>query len=70
MGFDSKSEDRRWRAIYGGVMKQLGTMIRAEGLKLVQAGDTELQALTSLEERGAEWLPLARQLLRSAMTAS
>ena len=70
MGFDTKSEDRRWRAIYGGVMKQLGAVIRAEGLKLVQAGDTELQALTSLEERGAEWLPLARQLLRSAMTAS
>ena len=70
MGIETKTEDRRWRVLYGGVMKQLGAGMRAEGLELVRSGTTEQQALVLLGERTAHWLTLARQLLGSAVTTS
>jgi hypothetical protein len=70
MGVDTKSEDRRWRVLYGAVMKQLGAQMRSEGHKLVRSGSTEQEALAALDERGAEWLTLARQLLRTSVAAS
>jgi hypothetical protein len=70
MGISTRTEDRRWRALYGGVMKQLGAHVRAEGQRLVESGSTEQQALAALSERSAEWLSLARQLLRPAVAAN
>jgi hypothetical protein len=70
MGIDTKSEDRQWRALYGGVMKQLGARMRAAGLDLVQNGKTEQQALAALGERSAEWLTMARGLLRTAVASA
>jgi hypothetical protein len=67
VGIDTRSEDRRWRVLYGRVMKQLGTYIRLEGQKLVESGSTEQQALGALGGRGADWQIVARQLLRTAM---
>jgi hypothetical protein len=51
-------------------MKQLGAHVRAEGQRLVESGSTEQQALAALSERSAEWLSLARQLLRPAVAAN
>jgi hypothetical protein len=69
MGISTRTEDRHWRALYGGVMKQLGAHIRAEGQRLVESGSSEQQALAALAERSTEWLSLARQLLRPAVAA-
>jgi hypothetical protein len=67
MGIDTRSEDRRWRVLYGAIMKPLGGQIREAGLALVQSGATEQQALETLAQRNAEWLRVARQLLRSSL---
>ena len=67
MGIDTRSEDRRWRVLYGAIMKLLGGQIREAGLALVQSGATEQQALETLAQRNAEWLRVARQLLRSSL---
>jgi hypothetical protein len=70
MGINVRTEDRRWRAMYGGVIKQLGARIRAEGKQLVESGSTEQQALVALGERSAQWLAAAQQLLRAAVAES
>ncbi|MFN0073819.1 MAG: hypothetical protein ACKVVP_20255 [Chloroflexota bacterium] len=68
LGIETKGEDRQWRVLYGGVMKQLGARIRAEGQAYVHAGKSEPAALVALADRGAEWLALARQLLKQDLT--
>jgi hypothetical protein len=70
LGIDTKSEDRRWRGMYGRIMKQLGGDIRAFGQERTNAGASQQDALTAIAEHHVTWLSLAREVLRQEIAST
>jgi hypothetical protein len=57
------NSDRRWSRVYGAVMKELASEIRAEGRRLRGRGTTDATILAALDEQRARWLARGRALL-------
>jgi hypothetical protein len=59
----SANGDRRWSRLYGSVMKELASELRAEGRRLRSIGGSEASVLADLEGQRAKWLARGRTLL-------
>ena len=57
------NNDRRWSRLYGSVMKELASEIRAEGRRLRDGGAGEAAVLAELDGQRAKWLARGRTLL-------
>jgi hypothetical protein len=57
------NNDRRWSRIYGSVMKELASEIRAEGRRLRARSANDTTVLAALDEQRARWLARGRALL-------
>lgn len=63
------SADRRWSRVYGSVMKELASELRAEGRRLRGAGSTDTTVLTELDGQRTRWLARGRTLLDQRLAA-
>jgi hypothetical protein len=65
--------DRRWSRLYGLTQRELSQRLLLEGRALVAAGQTDAQALASLQARGAELAreagAIAERLIRAELEA-
>lgn len=57
------NNDRRWSRVYGSIMKELASEIRAEGRRLRERGSNDATVLAELDEQRARWLARGRALL-------
>jgi hypothetical protein len=55
--------------VYGSVMKELASEIRAEGRRLRARGSNDATVLAELDEQRARWLARGRALLDQRLTS-
>jgi hypothetical protein len=63
------SNDRRWSRVYGAVMKELASEIRAEGRRMRARGNNDATVLAQLDEQRSRWLARGRALLDQRLTS-
>jgi len=61
--------ERRWGRLYGGVMKDVGSQMRLEGRRLVEAGRSEIQALGELDAARPRWTAVAVRALDAILAS-
>lgn len=57
------NNDRRWSRLYGSVMKELASEVRAEGRRLRDGGARDAAVLAELDGQRSKWLARGRTLL-------
>ena len=63
------NNDRRWSRVFGLVMKELATELRAEGRRLRAGGASESAVLAELEGQRTTWLARGRTLLEQRLVS-
>lgn len=58
---DPGGVEKAWTRLYGLVQQELGLRIKTEGLRLVQAGQSDAQAVATLQQRAPELGQAARR---------
>jgi len=62
------NNDRRWSRLYGSVMKELASEVRAEGRRLRNGGASDAAVLAELDGQRSKWLARGRTLLDQRLT--